>query len=360
MKYTGELPLVALIMAGGRGERFWPKSRFSRPKQFLNILGEKSMLQMTVERIGELVPPERVFIATGADYYNLTREQLPMLPIENVIVEPVGRDTAPCIGLATLYIERRYPESVILVLPADHLILNGGVYLDCLSAAANAALEEEAIVTLGIKPDRPETGYGYIHVGDLSSKGIYKAKGFKEKPDRDRAENYLATGEYLWNSGMFIWRLDTIKKLIARYMPEIHKRLDCIRKSIGTTREKEVLEKEFSCMPKISIDYGVLEKAEKVYVIPGNFGWDDVGGWPALTRLLKTDYRGNLLNCRHVGIDTSNCVIEGNGKLVATIGVKDIIVVATDDVILVCSKERTDDLKNIMKILKDKNMEEYL
>lgn len=272
---------VALIMAGGRGERFWPKSRQSLPKLFLNIVGQRSMLQQTVERINPLIPTERIFISTGADYFNLVSQQLPDLPTENIIVEPVGGDTAPCIGLATLFVEKRFPDSVMVVLPADHLILDTRKFLGCLRAAADFTRRGDNIVTLGIKPDRPETGYGYIHIGspEVTEKNypIHRVNAFKEKPDRASAEAYLSTGEYLWNSGMFIWHLNTIRGLIKKHLPEAHNILSNIKEALDSNELNSVLEKEFCCMPKISVDYGIMEKADRVYVIPGDFDWGDVG-----------------------------------------------------------------------------------
>lgn len=355
---------VALIMAGGRGERFWPKSRQSLPKQFLNIVGQKSMLQQTVERINPLIPTERVFISTGADYFNLVRQQLPDLPPENIIVEPVGRDTAPCIGLATLFVEKRFPDSVMAVLPADHLILDTQKFLGCLRAAADFARRGDNIVTLGIKPDRPETGYGYIHVGSPEiigeSYSIHRVNAFKEKPDRAVAEAYMSTGEYLWNSGMFVWRLDTIKGLIKEHLPEVHNILGNIKEALDSNELNLVLEKEFCRMPKISVDYGIMEKADRVYVIPGDFGWDDVGGWLALSRVTGADECGNIVSCTHVGIDTKNCIIDSNGKLVVTIGLEDVVVVNTDDVVFVCHKDKVGDLKQVINHMKDNNLTSYL
>lgn len=357
-------PTVALIMAGGRGERFWPKSRQNLPKQFLNIVGNKSMLQQTVERINPLIPVERIFVSTGSDYYGLVTEQLPDLPPENIIVEPVGRDTAPCIGLATVLIERIFSDAVMAVMPSDHLILDSRQFLDCLAAAVEFARRGPGVVTLGMRPNRPETGYGYIHVGTSEAKNgphtIHRVNGFKEKPDRARAEEFLKAGDYLWNSGMFIWRVDTIRGLIQKHLPEVHDILGGILEALNAGKMDSVLEKEFSRMPKISVDYGIMEKADNVYVIPGDFGWDDVGGWLALTRVSSTDVYGNIISCSHVGIDTRNCIIEGNGKLVVTVGLEDAVVVNTEDVILVCHKDRAADLKQAISALKEKGLIRYL
>jgi len=356
--------VVALIMAGGHGERFWPKSRASRPKQFLSLCGGKTMLQQTVERIDPLVPPERVFIATGRNYVSLCTEQLPGVPPENIIAEPLSRDTAACIGLAALDIEKRYPHAVMLVLPADHILSDVPAYLAKLEKAVSVAFSGLNIVTLGIKPDRPETGYGYIQQGELVSRDerteVYRVKAFKEKPDLPKAEEFLAKGGYLWNSGIFIWRVDTIKKLIARYMPMLHMHLETIRAAAGTEEEQDVLNREFALLRKISIDYGVLEKAKDVYVIPGEFGWDDVGNWLSLRRTRPCDESGNVVSCRHVGIDTKNCIIEGGEKLLVTAGLNDVVIVVTEDVVLVCTKEKAGRMKDIINVLKEKNLISYL
>ncbi|RJQ27228.1 MAG: mannose-1-phosphate guanylyltransferase [Peptococcaceae bacterium] len=363
-KAKNEPEVIALIMAGGRGERFWPKSRASMPKQFLSLCGDKTMLQQTVGRVEPLVSPDRVFIATSRDYVALVREQLPGIPERNLIAEPLSRDTAACIGLAALHIEKQYPHAVMLVLPADHVLSDVPAYLAKLEKAVSVASSGLNIVTLGIKPDRPETGYGYIQQGELASRDeraeIYRVKAFKEKPSLPKAEEFLAKGGYLWNSGMFVWRVDTIRKLIARYMPMLHMHLEAIRAAIGTEEEDDVLNREFALMRKVSVDYGILEKAKDVYVIPGEFGWDDVGNWLSLKRTRPCDEDGNVVACRHVGIDTKNCIIEGGEKLLVTAGLNDVVIVVTEDVVLVCTKEKAGRLRDIVTVLKEKNLTSYL
>lgn len=356
--------VVALIMAGGKGERFWPKSRASLPKQFLNLCGSKTMLQQTVERIELLVPPERIFIATGRDYVAHVEGQMPGIPEKNIIIEPMSRDTAACIGLSALYIEKQYPNAVMIVLPADHIISDVPSYLSKLDKAVSIAFTGVNIVTLGIQPDRPETGYGYIQQGELVNRDergeVYRVKAFKEKPDLPKAEEFLAKGGYLWNSGMFIWRVDTIRKLVARHMPLLNLHLETIRPAMGTEEEKEVLSREFALMRKISVDYGILEKVKDVYVIPGDFGWDDVGSWASLKRVRPYDKDGNVISCRHVGIDTKNCIIEGGEKLLVTAGLNDMVIVVMEDVVLVCTKEKAGRMRDVITALKGKNLSSYL
>lgn len=353
---------TALIMAGGRGERFWPKSRKSLPKQFLSLTGDgKTMIQLTVERILPLVDMQDIYIATNRSYKALVRQQLPELPEENILCEPVAKNTAPCIGLGAMHIAKKYEDAVMFVLPSDHLIKYNAMYLDTLRRASEVAEEGENLVTLGIMPDYPETGYGYIKFQPDARKGVaFEVERFVEKPDLETAKRYLATEQYLWNSGMFIWRVSTILHNMEKYLPETYAGLGRIRDAIGTSEENEVLEKEFALFKSESIDYGIMEKADRIYTLPGSFGWDDVGSWNAVERIQPANEFGNVVNGNAVTVDTKRCIIQGGKKLIATVGLEDIIIVDTDDALLVCEKGDAGEIKKVLENLKICNRTEYL
>lgn len=349
-------------MAGGRGERFWPKSRKSLPKQFLSLTGDgKTMIQLTVERILPLVDMQDIYIATNRSYKALVRQQLPELPEENILCEPVAKNTAPCIGLGAMHIAKKYEDAVMFVLPSDHLIKYNAMYLDTLRRASEVAEEGENLVTLGIMPDYPETGYGYIKfVVDQRKGTAFEVERFVEKPDLETAKRYLATEQYLWNSGMFIWRVSTILHNMEKYLPETYAGLCRIRDAIGTSEENEVLEKEFALFKSESIDYGIMEKADHIYTLPGSFGWDDVGSWNAVERIQPANEFGNVVNGNAVTVDTKRCIIQGGKKLIATVGLEDIIIVDTDDALLVCEKGDAGEIKKVLENLKICNRTEYL
>lgn len=353
---------TALIMAGGRGERFWPKSRRNLPKQFLSLTDDgKTMIQLTVERISPLVRLEDVYIATNRDYKKLVLEQLPGLPEQNVLCEPVGRNTAPCIGLGAMHIRKKYDDALMLVLPSDHLIKMNTMFLRTLQDACEVAEKGSNLVTIGIAPDYPETGYGYIKFNPQQTEGhAYRVDRFVEKPSLEVAKDYLATGEYLWNSGMFVWKVSSILKNLSKYMPVTYNGLKTIYDSIGTEEEEAVLESEFTAFDSQSIDYGVMEKAEDIYILPGTFGWDDVGSWLAVGRIKKTNEWGNVVDGNIITINTSNSVIQGGKKLIAAVGLNDMIIVDTEDATLICSKEHAGEIKKVLENLKICNREEYI
>lgn len=353
---------TVLIMAGGRGERFWPKSRKRLPKQFLSLTDDgKTMIQLTVERIEPLVELEDIFIATNRDYRELVREQLPGLPEENILCEPVGRNTAPCIGLGALHMAEKYGDAVMIVLPSDHLIRYNRIFLNTLEDACETAEQGENLVTLGIPPDGPETGYGYIKFQPEATLGrAYAVERFVEKPDLETAKAYLASEQYLWNSGMFVWKVSTILDNLHRYLPELGAGLDRIRAAMGTEHAAQVLEREFSAFQPESIDYGVMEKAEHIYIITGAFGWDDVGSWPSVGRIRTSNEFGNVVSGNAVTVDTKNTIIQGTGKLIATVGIQDAIIVDTEDALLVCSKDSAGEIKKVLENLRICNRTEYL
>ena len=353
---------TALIMAGGRGERFWPKSRKNLPKQFLSLTDDgKTMIQLTVERILPLVDMQDIYIATNRDYKKLVREQLPEIPEENILCEPVGRNTAPCIGLGAVHIARKYDDAVMFVLPSDHLIKYNTIFLNTLSDAAEVAEQGENLVTLGITPDYPETGYGYIKFNpNQTMKRAFAVERFVEKPDLETAKEYLATEQYLWNSGMFIWKVSTILHNMEKYLPETYAGLQRIQNAIATEDEQNVLEREFEAFHSESIDYGIMEKAQNIYILSGSFGWDDVGSWLAVERIRQSNEFGNVITGNAVTVDTKNTIIEGGKKLIATVGIEDLIVVDTEDALLICEKDSAGNIKKVLENLKICNRTEYL
>lgn len=353
---------TALIMAGGRGERFWPKSRRSLPKQFLSLTDDgKTMIQLTVERILPLVAPEDIYIATNRDYKALVREQLPEVPEENILCEPVGKNTAPCIGLGAEHIKKKYGDAMMLVLPSDHLIKYNTIFINTLEDAIDVAAEGKNLVTIGITPDAPETGYGYIRLkSNERCRRAFKVDRFVEKPDLERAKEYLASEEYLWNSGMFVWKVSTVLENLQKYLPDTFAGLERIGAAVGTADEQTVLEKEFSAFKAESIDYGIMEKAKNIYILTGAFGWDDVGSWLAVGRIKKSNEFGNVIDGNVITVDTKNTIVQGGKKLLAVVGVKDLIIVDTEDALLVCDKHSAGSIKKVVENLQICNRTEYL
>ena len=353
---------TALIMAGGRGERFWPRSRQNMPKQFLSLTDDgKTMIQLTVERILPLVNMEDIFIVTNRSYKDLVREQLPDLPDENILCEPVGKNTAPCIGLGAVHIAKKYGDAVMMVLPSDHLIKYTSLFLNTLTDACEVAEQGGNLVTLGIAPDCPETGYGYIKFQPEQTLGrAFAVEKFVEKPDLETAKAYLASEQYLWNSGMFIWKTSTILDNLQAHLPETYAGLCKIREAIGTPMEEQVLEREFQGVRAESIDYGVMEKARDIYILSGAFGWDDVGSWLAVSRIKRSNELGNVVEGNVVTVDTRDTIIQGGGKLIAAVGLEDMIVVDSEDALLICEKAHAGDIKKVLENLKICNRREYL
>ncbi len=353
---------TALIMAGGHGERFWPRSRRNLPKQFLSLTDDgKTLIQLTVERISVLVERKDIFISTNRDYEDLIREQLPDIPPDNILFEPVGRNTAPCIGMAAEFVSKKYSDAVMMVLPSDHLIKYTKIFQDTLNDACEIAEQGSNLVTIGITPDFPETGYGYIRFDPDNSMGRgYSVKSFTEKPELEVAREYVASKEYLWNSGMFVWKASSILERFEKLMPDVYEQLEIIRDAVGTSGQTEKIEKIFPEFPSISIDYGIMEKSENIYTIPGSFGWDDVGSWLAMERIRNTNEFGNIVDGDVITINTTDSIIVGKKKLIACVGVKDLVVVDTDDATLICGKDSTNDIKKVIENLKVCNRNEYL
>lgn len=357
------MKITALIMAGGKGERFWPRSREKFPKQFIDITGcGKTMLQLTAERVLSMVGEENIFVVTNMDYKQIVAKQLPYIPNENILCEPVGRNTAPCIGLGAAYMLKKGEDVVMIVLASDHLIRQEEKFRSDLKKAVDVAECGENLVTIGIKPNRPETNYGYIKKGSSAeNSGIATVKQFEEKPDLQKAIEYINSGDYLWNSGIFIWKASTIMKLFQQYIPDIYQHIRKISYSIGTECEKEILEKEFVRMRSVSVDYGIMEHAANVYVVPGDFEWDDVGSWLALERINEQDVERNIIHGNVITAGTHNCIIESGKKLIAAVNLSNMIIVDTEDIILIADKESVTDIKKIRdKIQADNLQDKYL
>lgn len=347
--------LCALIMAGGKGTRFWPLSTEEKPKQFLNLIGEDTMIQMTVNRIKPIIPIDRIFVCTGKKYVDLVKEQLPELPETNIIVEPEGRNTAPCIALSAFIIKRYYKDANMVVLPSDHLIKDEEEFRNIIESANDFIdSNQDSIITLGMQPTRPETGYGYIRCGNEERKRngytIVKVDAFVEKPNKEKAQKYLCDGNHLWNGGMFIWSVDNILNQISKYSPDTYNSLE----KLSGAKENEVQNIINSKYPKteaISIDYAVLEKSKDIYVIPSDFGWDDVGSWEALDRYRDKDEAGNVLVGNTKTLNGENNLVISSNNSVVVEGLSDIYVIENDGKILVGHKSNVKNVKELKSIM---------
>ena len=348
--------LFVVVLAGGSGERFWPLSTPSHPKQFPPLLDGQSFFQRTVGRAASLVGQERVLVATRRELLPLVLQQLPGFPQENCLLEPVGRDTAACIGLAALAVETRLPGARMLVTPSDHFIEPLHAFEETIRQGLQLLDRLDGLVTLGIPPTGPETGYGYILAGDAvpAHPAARRCDRFTEKPDRTTAERFVADGRYYWNSGIFLWRAATFLKAVAHHLPDHWRGLEEIRPALGGPREAEMLDRAFPQMPRVSVDVGILERADDVYMIPATFSWDDVGAWSALGRILPPDDFGNAVVGRHTGRDSHGCVIYATTRPVGTIGLTDIVVVETPEGILVCPKARAQEVKDLVRAMREK------
>ena len=356
--------MYAVIMAGGKGTRFWPRSREKRPKQLLNIVGHRSMLQQTVARIDSLLPAENVLVVAGENHGEDVRAQLPELPSENIVLEPVGRNTAACIGLAALLVQQRDPSAVMVVLPADHLIVDEGLFLATLRAAVAAARRQAALVTLGIRPMVPETGYGYIEAGRSACKAqdhtFYRVVSFHEKPDLEKAKQYLEKGKFYWNSGMFVWQAEVALKAMQKYLPGLHADLQELKPFLVTAELDAVINRVYPDLESISIDYGVMEKAENVLMVPADFGWNDLGTWASMTQIWPRDDQHNVYQGNIMALGSQRNVVYSPQRLCVLLGTDDLIVVDTEDALLVCPVSRAQDVSKVLDLMRQRGMEEYL
>jgi mannose-1-phosphate guanylyltransferase / mannose-6-phosphate isomerase len=366
VKETG-LHLKAVIMAGGSGTRFWPLSREKMPKQLLKIGGEDTLIRQTVGRMLPLVDVRDIFIVTNASLADTIGHQLQSRFErdwdQNLILEPEARNTAPALGLAALHLERTNPESIMVVLAADHVIKKSADFLSLIAKAGEAA-RQGYLVTLGIKPDRPETGYGYIRSGSSCTEpgldGVRRVQSFVEKPDIETAKRYIQSGDYFWNSGIFIWKTSTFLSEMEKHHPALYQGLCEVRRHIGTDREADVIREVFKKTDSISVDYAVMEKTDKAAVIPADIGWSDVGSWTALDDVSDRNASGNVVSGNVIDIGSRDSIIYAEKRLVATIGLRDTVVVDTPDATLVCSKERAQDVKKVVDELKKRKADEHL
>ncbi len=357
----------ALIMAGGTGTRLWPVSRRDRPKQSLKLVGARTMFEHAIDRIAPIFQPDQVIVVAGSEHVSDLADQAPELPAQNFVIEPMGRGTAPAIGLGAIHLRQQDPDAVMAVLTADHFIADVERFRSVLEAAAEVAREGH-LVTLGIEPSSPSTGYGYIHQGEkldqVNGFDVFRAERFTEKPDQETALRMVESGDYTWNSGMFIWRVDRIIEEFQRQMPDFYVKLVEVESALGTDGYQPTLERVWPQVNKQSIDYGVMEKAEDVTVIPINVGWSDVGSWGSLADLLtgmgEEDEAGNVVVGKHVGIDTEDSMIFAGERLIATIGLEDVVIVDAGDAVLICPMGREQEVRDLVHRLEREGMNHYL
>lgn len=350
-------------MCGGVGSRFWPYSRENRPKQFIDFLGTgRSLLQMSYDRILPLVPKENIVVVTNEKYAGLIREQLPDISESNILLEPARRNTAPCIAWAAYHISALDPEASMIVTPSDHLITNEKVYEECVSKGFDFVERNKALLTLGINPVRPETGYGYIQIGQEAEPGILKVKTFTEKPNRELATVFLESGEFFWNSGIFLWKASTIIEALHKYDSDLTTLFDKGIGSFGTASERQFIEKNFPSCPANSIDYAVMEKADNVYVECVNFGWNDLGTWSALYDNSPKNRDANVTqNCKVLAYESAGNIFAVNGdKLLVVHGLQDYIIADAGDVLLICPKSEEQRIKQMVNDAKLAYDEKYL
>lgn len=358
-------PLFAVIQAGGAGTRLWPRSRRGRPKQLLDIVDRRTMLQSTVDRVLPLIPPERVFVVTGAEHASQVREQLPNLPHGNTLVEPAGRGTGPSIGLAAVALSHLAPQGTMLSLHADHVIADTSRFRELLRVAAEVAAGG-SLVTLGIEPTHPETGYGYIQRGPalhhINGVPVYKVERFVEKPPAEQAAAYVRGGRHYWNAGTFAWRVDVILQAMQRWLPDLHKQLMDISAAWNTSDRETALARVWANVQSVSIDVGIMERAEEVAVVPASIGWSDVGSWASVADVLATSQGQNVVvdGGEHLAIDTEDSLIYAPGRTVATIGLQGLVVVDTGDVLFICPKDRSQDVKKLVDELRRTGRDELL
>ncbi len=356
--------LHAVIMAGGSGTRFWPVSRRARPKQFLSPFGGDPLVRTTADRIAPLVPRERIWIVTAAATGQLAREIFPDVPPSNILVEPAGRDTAACAGYAAAMIHLTDPDAVCLVLPADHVIPDAEALCSALAAGAEHVAEAGGLLTFGIRPLRPETGYGYLKTGPLvtvrDGHEIHLLERFVEKPDTPAAERYVASGGYLWNSGIFAWRAQTLLNEISRQLPLLAEGLATIQEATGTPRAAQVLEDVYPTLPKISVDYGIMEGARQAWTVPVGFAWSDVGSWAALPEVVAADAAGNVTRGRAALLDAEGNIVVSEGPVIAAAGVSGLIIVATSDAVLVIPTTEHQRVKEIVAHLGEAGWDDVL
>jgi mannose-1-phosphate guanylyltransferase len=352
------------IMAGGIGSRFWPMSRTAYPKQFLDILNTgKTLIQQTYDRYKKLVPEENIFIITSAEYIGIVKEQLPKVKDENILGEPSRKNTAPCVAYISFKLLKKDPEATLIVAPADHLITETNEFIKTSKKALDFVNHINAFVTLGIKPAYPNTGYGYIqHDTAAAAPDIYKVKTFTEKPSLEIAQTFIASGDFLWNAGIFIWKVKNIITAFEKHLPEMYEVFAAEKEKFNTNEEKEAIEQIYPQCTNISIDFGIMEKADNVYIIPSSFGWSDLGTWNSAWENMERDYLGNAVAGKNVMvIDATKCMVHiDDNKLLVLQGLDDFIVVDTKDALLICKKEKEQEIKEFVSEVKRNKGDKYL
>lgn len=352
--------LYGLILAGGKGTRLYPLSRKDYPKQFLKIINDKSFLTNTFDRIKKFVPVENIFIVTNEDYYEKVKEDVPLVSHDNIFLEPQNKETATCIGYACAKLFKKDPESCLMVFPSDHFIENENEFESTIKKAIEIAEKKRGLVTIGVKPDRAETGFGYIEMGRVIDDEIYKVERFTEKPNTEVAKDFLIKGNYLWNSGIFVWRCDVFLREMEKYTQKIYKHIMKIYEAIGQENEDKVLREEYNEINGISVDFGILQRTRKGYVVKSNFIWDDIGTFHAVTKFLENK-SGNAIKGNILLEDTENCTIINNDKLLISFGIQNLIIITTKDVVLIMDKSKEQEVKYLVNTIQNnENLNGYL
>ena len=352
------------IMAGGIGSRFWPKSRTSYPKQFLDILNTgKTLIQWTFERYAKFIPTENIYVVTSNEYVDIVAEQLPAIPKENILAEPSRKNTAPCVAYISFKLLQKDPEAALIVAPSDHMILDGEGFQSIATKALDFVSKKDAFITLGIKPTHPNTGYGYIQFDTSKNEdGVHKVKTFTEKPNLELAKTFVASGEFLWNGGIFVWKVKTVVDAFEKYQPEMFELFDGEKDKFNTPEEQTAINNIYPQCTNVSIDYAIMEKADNVHVIPSSFGWSDLGTWNSAYDSLDKDYLGNAVAGNNViVIDATKCMVSApHDKLVLLQGLDDFIIVDTKDALLICKKDKEQAIKEYVAEVKRSTGDKYL
>nr|WP_269206800.1 mannose-1-phosphate guanylyltransferase [Clostridium botulinum] len=343
-------------MAGGKGTRLYPLSREKSPKQFLKVINEKSFLRNTVDRISSIVDKQNTYVVTNKDYIDKIKDELSDINQDNIFIEPANKETATCIGLSAVKLLKKDKDATMVVLPSDHFINQEKLFVDTIKQAVEIAERRRGLITIGIKPTRPETGYGYIQMGARINGNIptFKITRFTEKPNLEVAKDFLIDGNYLWNSGMFVWRADVYLREMQKYLPEMYESLMAIYKSVDSEQEEETINQQYELIDGISVDFGIMQKTRKAYVIKSEFQWDDIGSFSAMGRFFES-YRGNSIKGKTFLEQSENCFIYGKEKLIIGFGIKDLIVVDAGDVLLVMDKNRDQEIKHLVNLLKEQH-----
>lgn len=362
------MKMLALILAGGTGPKMWPRSTESKPKQFTHVNGEGTMLQNTFSRISGIFHTDDIYVITNEEYTDLVKVQIPAIKKDNIISEPFGRNTAPALALANIILDKKYEENtVICVFPSDHIITNLGEFKESVNTAVEFAYKKNGIVSLGIYPTRPETQYGYVQIdeekrdlGENYHLGIRYGINFAEKPDKGTAQRFLESGDFLWNSGIIFYKLSVFFEKLAKYIPDLHKEFNNLKKHINTKDFHKELIVVYKKIDSVSVDYGILENSESVFVVKSTFNWTDLEIWDELFRISMKDASGNAIEGDVISINTKNCFINANEKMIGVVGIEDLIVVDTDNALLICRKDESEKVQEIVDYMKRKNINKYL